>query len=357
MHDLLDESPDGRGKHGHEPRGAGTCETVGFMRGSSNSDTGVSSLIGRATRVRELLSKFTRHPGFRHAPVRAAVRLVDWRVRCWLGRPGVIIWPDHEPLRMVLPPIWVSSYIDTYVFRGADRPDRELTWLARRLAPGHVFIDIGANIGQWTMPIAQIVGPTGHVVAIEPASATAAALTKGLAVNGLTMATVISVALSDSDGTAHLHHHARDPSQHSFAAVGIGSEEVRTRTLDAVLADHPVERVDAMKLDVEGAEEIVLRGASRTLDAHRPIVIFEVCKGLPERLGLDPDGAWRLLDDAGYRCFRILDGGDVRPAAVKELAGQTGGWNVIAVPGERADGLARPPVQAEARHPAPVGGS
>jgi FkbM family methyltransferase len=240
---------------------------------------------------------------------------------------------------MALPPLWTSAYVITYAFRESRRDERELAWLASRLPPEAVFVDVGANLGQWTLPVATHVGPNGRVVAIEPAAATAAALARSIRLNGLTRAEVVRVAASDLDGMALLHHHDRDPSQHSLGHVGPAAEEVHTRALDSLLAELEVDRLDAVKIDVEGAEEIVLRGSSRMLSELRPIVIFEVRKGLPERLGLEVDGAWRLTLGAGYRSYRLDDGGSLLPMTPEMLSGHVRGWNIIALPIETADGI------------------
>jgi FkbM family methyltransferase len=297
------------------------------------SRTSVRSLFHRGG---ELAGKFVREPGFRQAPLQSLKRVAEWRVRCWLGRPAVILWSGHEPLRMVLPPVWTSAYVSDFAFRGIHHDDRELSWLTSWLEPGSVCVDVGANVGQWTLPLAQHVGPKGRVVAIEPAEATSAALTRSLRVNGLGCGEVVRVAAAERDGTALLHHHGRDPSQHSLGDVGGETEEVRTCALDSLLAELDVVRVDAVKLDVEGAEELVLRGSTRMLSEQRPTIIFELVPGLPERQGLESDGAWRLLIDAGYWTYQLDAMMDLSPVAPEDIAGQVASRNVIALPVESA---------------------
>jgi hypothetical protein len=66
-------------------------------------------------------------------------------------------------------------------------------------------------------------------------------------------------------------------------------------------------RLDLIKMDVEGAEELVLRGAEQTLQRFRPLVAFEMTARGPARLGLEFDGAWRLLERNGYRFYDFVD--------------------------------------------------
>ena len=287
-------------------------------------------LYRRLLRGCTLLDKFVREPGFRANPLRAFVRLLVWRVRCWAHRPAAYAWPGHEQYRFVLPPVWTSETIARYVFRSVSRQDRELSWLIRRLAPDSVVMDIGANLGQWTLPLALAVAPAGRVLAIEPAAAASAALRHSLALNSLSQVEAFRVALADSEGSLRLYHHGRDSSQHSLAAVGGQFEVVRALTMDQFMSEQSITRLDAVKLDVEGAEELVLRGATVTLATFRPVVVFEVVPGFAERLGLASKGPVQLLRGLGYEVFALDDDGAERAVEDLDLSHPPTGRNLIA---------------------------
>jgi hypothetical protein len=93
-------------------------------------------------------------------------------------------------------------------------------------------------------------------------------------------------------------------------------EEVETNTLDSVLGSGPSERVDVMKLDVEGAEELIFRGRREILATAHPAIIFEVNPEAATALGLSPRGAWDTLARIGYGIFRVLDGNALIPLRV-----------------------------------------
>jgi FkbM family methyltransferase len=117
------------------------------------------------------------------------------------------------------------------------------------------------------------------------------------------------MALSDRDGTARLYHYS-DPGCNSFGESNPvqSGEDVATVTLDGFLATQEVTRVDVIKIDVEGAEEQVLRGAVATLQRHRPLVAFEHGAGSADRYGSGPDAIHGLLtDELGYEILG-LDG-------------------------------------------------
>lgn len=292
-------------------------------------------LIRRLTRGISLLDNFVHHPGFRANPARAVGRLLMWRVRCWTHRPGVYAWPGYEGYRFVLPPVWASESTISYVFRPVRAPDRELTWLTRLLVPGNVVLDVGANLGQWTLPLALAVAPSGRVLAMEPSAATCAALRQTLTLNRLTQSEAIPVALSDRGGTIRLYHHTRDPSQHSLAAIGGHFESVRAMTLDDFTREQSITRLDAVKIDVEGAEELVLRGAVGTLAKWRPIVVFELVPGFAERLGLATGGPIHLLRDLGYQILELDAEGRERPVNDFDVSGHPVGANLIALHADR----------------------
>jgi hypothetical protein len=108
---------------------------------------------------------------------------------------------------------------------------------------------------------------------------------------------------------------------------GNQGEEVQTEALDQLLAENGIDRVDAIKIDVEGAEELVLRGAIRCLTTQRPVVIFEFNPGCASRLGLSPWGARDLLENLDYE-FALL--GD--SARSDNPQSRPTYFNVVAIP-------------------------
>lgn len=252
-----------------------------------------------------------------------------WRVRCALGRPATVIL-DPWDVRIRLPARWrgVSKLI--YAFR--ERYEPELRVLAPHLPSGGVMIDIGANIGIYTLVAARLVGPYGRVLAFEPAAEAHETLMANLEANSFTNVLAWRLALTDAIGTARLSHEP-DASRNAILTGPPGTddyEEVETGTLDAIDARERLPRVDLIKVDVEGAEELALRGAAGVLARHSPVVIFEVNPEAAARLGLRGDGAWKALAGMGYRFYGIDDDGAARP-----LGSPPPGGNVVALRGGR----------------------
>jgi FkbM family methyltransferase len=183
--------------------------------------------------------------------------------RSW---PGGYVLTDSGDLAFVPAPLDARG--EHLLFYGFDMPAPVL-----RFAPaGGTVIDVGANLGEWAVPLAQAVGPAGRVLCCEPNPAVAAALAATLAVNNLHQAEVIEGAVSDRDGDGRLQIDAADSGRSRLADDGI---PVRLRALDTLVGEAGLDRLDLVKLDVEGHEATVLAGAGRTLQRLRPVLIFE----------------------------------------------------------------------------------
>jgi FkbM family methyltransferase len=242
------------------------------------------------------------HPAFRRTPLQVMARLIAWRVRSALHIPGVArlsLWD----LRLSLPPAWRGTAKIIYAFR--ELYESELSTLDRFLAPGQVFIDVGANYGIYTAVASRMVGDAGQVIAFEPAKDAYRILDRNLAINGLRNVRTLRLALSNRSDRALLRLHP-DSSRNVLtweSDVTGPFEEVSTATLDSVLTQYGVDQVHFIKLDVEGAEELVLEGARLLFGRAKPVVLFEVNPDGARGLGLNPDGAWAFLGALGYEFF------------------------------------------------------
>jgi FkbM family methyltransferase len=144
------------------------------------------------------------------------------------------------------------------------------------LAPGQVVIDVGANVGYYALTAASRVGPYGRVVAFEPGPAPAARLRENAALNGLSNLTVVEAAVSDRPGTLRLNlgENSEANSLYDAGPSAVGSVEVQVVALDEHVEG--LDRVDLIKIDAEGAEVGVLRGARRLLSGpSAPPLIVE----------------------------------------------------------------------------------
>ena len=175
----------------------------------------------------------------------------------------------------------------------------EVQALLSRLGPGDRAVDVGANKGAYLYWMRRAVGPAGAVYAFEPQPGLARYLEAARQCMGWENVSVREVALSDSAGRKALHVPGWEgsPGASLEAAVGGRAREVEVDTLDHQLEGEGAVRL--VKIDVEGHELAVLRGAARTLSAHHPALLFE--SEMRHLGGRSPHEVFAYLRSLGYR--------------------------------------------------------
>jgi FkbM family methyltransferase len=167
--------------------------------------------------------------------------------------------------------------------------------------PGDTVIDVGANVGIYTMLAAELVGPSGHVDAFEPDPQSMCYLLTNVSRSGLTeRVTLWNLAASDRTTNTQLYldlKTARTTSLHADAPSPDAQKReplvVATAALDDLITKPP----QFVKIDVEGAELAVLAGAARLLRDHHPVLLLEVSKGnLPSATSLLVPLGYSLVD-------------------------------------------------------------
>jgi FkbM family methyltransferase len=173
----------------------------------------------------------------------------------------------------------------------------------RFLKAGQTFIDVGGNKGDFALLAALVTGKTGKVLCFEPESSNCHWIRQSAQLNQYENLGLHEVALSDRDGTAQLHLGLQSGSHTLLSGqVGrdVGVSTVRTATLDSILETLSVTRVDVMKIDVEGAELSVLRGARQTLLASPGVVLLI---DIHPFLGVEPAKVCSLLSEMGFSMY------------------------------------------------------
>ncbi|MDB5705959.1 MAG: fkbM [Sphingomonas bacterium] len=184
------------------------------------------------------------------------------------------------------------------------------------------LIDIGANIGIVSVLLGkQFPGRTVH--AFEPAPTTFTALKANVALNGLANVRCHQLAVSAEPGSIEFEAHpTRRATARIATAGGSDTQIVEATTLDAFVAAQGITAIGLLKVDVEGFESLVLRGAARVLERKMAAVIFmEVCPPLSESAGFDAAEPARLIEAAGYRWFRLGEDGALTPVVPADTAG------------------------------------
>jgi FkbM family methyltransferase len=140
--------------------------------------------------------------------------------------------------------------------------------MKKHVAAGDTVLDLGAHIGSLTVAMARLVGPKGKVYAFEPQRKIYRELVHNLELNQLTQVVPLRYALSSEPGILEMTYMVNDAASY----VGKGRDKVEGRTVDSFgFSD-----ISLMKIDVEGHEAHVLRGAKKTIEAFHPVIIVEI---------------------------------------------------------------------------------
>jgi FkbM family methyltransferase len=212
--------------------------------------------------------------------------------------------------------------------------------IRRLVRPGTTVLDIGANIGAHTLPLAKHVGESGHVYAFEPTAFAHSKLRANLALNPELAGRVVAEQLMLTDDVS------AGPANEIYSSWPLGKGEnlhekhqgelkstagARAVRLDDYLDAAGVARVDLVKMDVDGYECHVLGGAPKLL-ASRPVVIMELAPYVLEERGRSLRELKRLLDAAGYKLEHETTGDPLpaEPEQIQAMIGDGRSMNVIA---------------------------
>lgn len=260
------------------------------------------------------------------------------------------------PLRLPFGAWWLAerSALDReLIYHGFETA--EAAFVARFLRPGMTVLDVGAHHGLYTLLASRRVGRRGRVIAFEPSPRERQRLRRHLRVNRCGNVDVRGFALGERavetdlflvEGEHDWCNSLRTPNIEERTST----IRVEVRRLDDVLEALGVERVDFIKLDVEGGELSCLRGARRLLGgAMRPAILAEVQDIRTTPWGYAAREIVKFLADMGYGWFALADDGSLESVS-SELANYDG--NFVALPHERFDefsrmGIERPRAKGE----------
>ncbi|MCP9751946.1 FkbM family methyltransferase [Ferruginibacter sp. HRS2-29] len=186
--------------------------------------------------------------------------------------------------------------------------ENEIVFMQKFLKPGDTFLDIGSNIGLFSLLASGIVGANGKIIAFEPSPLTYSRLMENITLNNFTNITARNIGLSDKPGTLEMQQSDNGyDAWNTFAPADSGkfhkSISVPVATLDDELAGVEKEKVALIKLDVEGWEKYVLEGGLQFLRDHSPTLIIEFTDSNTFAAGYFVQDIFTLLESLGYQWF------------------------------------------------------
>ena len=206
-------------------------------------------------------------------------------------------------------------------FRSANVPSALEDFLVKYLCDGMVYFDVGANNGYYYSLKAARRSKSCKVYSFEPDRMILHHLTRNVAFNRLDNIEVVPQALSNYVGKAKMT--ARLGASNYLLVNGSQSlriVEVECTTMDDFVSQNSIPRVDFVKVDVEGGEHNFLKGGYSTLRKMAPVMALELNDALLRRSGASRQAVLSLLEELGYRCFRIKGSNDALAVPIGRIS-------------------------------------
>src|SRR5215475_5734891 len=235
------------------------------------------------------------------ASLQTRSRRTIWRL---LQNPFVVPWLDE--LRLTLYP---GNETSRSIFVTGLYEPNEFFLLSQILKPGMTFVDVGANMGLYTLYAARRVGTAGCTLAIESSRRELSILENNIRLNALKNVRVRANALSDEASEVELLvAQARHSGHNTLGAFGYNTpldhrEKAQANLLDDVLAAEGLPRVDVLKMDIEGSELKALRGAALTLQHDHPVLLLELSDRALQHQNASSADILSLLAQYGYKAY------------------------------------------------------
>ncbi len=259
--------------------------------------------------VRSVIAQTWRHPSNEGRRGRAVARAVGWQLRKRVRPTPMEV--DFFGWRLRCHPD--SNSASNVVYFTPLYDVDEMDFMIRYLRPGDGFVDVGANIGTYSMLARRLVGPTGHVVAYEPDPVATRRFRENIELNRIENVRLHEAAVADAAGTVEfLEDYDVSNRIHSEQ----DGDAVATRTVEVVTLDETLHGHTAAlgKLDVEGYETAALRGASgRLADADPPVWQVEIFDRQLARAGTTRSELLDVLERADFELMTYTRAGGLRP--------------------------------------------
>ena len=218
-----------------------------------------------------------------------------------------------------------GNFIDRFIlFWNCWEPDESLI-IKKLLDRGDTFVDVGANIGYFSLLGQRCVGDTGHVIAIEPVPDTIARFHRNLALNpSVCNIQLEKIAVSDSPGTVRIYQpHAGNIGANTMrSSESTSADSMKYWDLDADSIDNVTSSYDAIrlvKIDLEGAEMLAIEGMEKTLASKSPAVLVEVTDKFLREIKGDAESLFEFFIAKGYSAYVVGDRSVQRAACVPKI--------------------------------------
>ncbi len=253
------------------------------------------------------------------------------------AKPEALVLQTRDGLSISVPAS--LNCITTYILLEQEQWfEREVGFVQHLLKPGMNAIDIGANVGMYSLPMASAVGIGGRVIAFEPGSENRRHLEASRMANDMRNLEISACALADAEKEGWLQI-ADSGELNSLTEAGgnaAGAERVRVSTLDIQEEESQWPSIDFVKVDAEGQEARIVAGGRAFFDRHSPLIMYEI-----NHAGVSNSALRWMFESLGYNTYRLLgDASCLVPVGSDELL-DSFELNLFAAKPDRADSLAQ----------------
>ena len=195
--------------------------------------------------------------------------------------------------------LFEDLFIEFYFLYKSKIESTGIDFLKKYMVKNITIIDVGANIGFFTIQISKFLDKSANIIAIEPSSENVLRMQKVIKRKSPEPdISIIFGALSDKKGWGHLKMDASNPANHKILEVEDFENSVELQTLDSITEN--IFNVKLIKIDVQGYELSVLRGGERLLNDQSPVLLIEIDNRIDSKLSLK---IWDFLIERGYLIF------------------------------------------------------
>lgn len=260
--------------------------------------------------------------GYERAPVRSIAKLLQWTVLELLNRDADFVTAEGAHLRSM-----AKNFTSLSVYLTGERDHELQAFIRRRLSKGNTFVDVGANVGVYSAFASKLVGKMGRVLAIEAHPITYRYLTDNLARNEFDNVEAVNCAAGDLPGQLRIAMTERNAGETHIATGIEDGVVVPVERLDDLLPKHGIDQVDYLKIDVEGFELPVLRGACEVISSSSAIVVqTELVNAHARRYGYEISAVVALLTRLGLRPYKPDADGKIAKMAISDIGLD---WDVL----------------------------
>lgn len=216
-----------------------------------------------------------------------------------------------------------------FIGRGFEESEIELMRFLTK--PGMQVIDVGANVGFYTILLGKFVGPTGHVWSFEPFPPAVNYIKQNVELNLLSNITIVEKAVAEKTGMLDFNVFPEGCDVYNSLGATNRPEEklqavrkisVAVTSIDDIADDIGIKKIDLIKIDVEGAEERVLRGAKNIIRFSPNVqIVVEIYEPSAEQCGCSSERLIEMLRSWGFSMYKIGIGGSLHRCSVEDFSG------------------------------------